>query len=92
MPKNASLTKTDLVNYIGPIFEDLKTDIRKVEGRLTDKINWQGTLVDEMRRDILTALEASSPVLEEEETVKEHGERIALLERDVEILKAVKKS
>jgi hypothetical protein len=40
--------------------------MKAIEGRLNDKINWQGTLMDEMRKDIKTALEASCSVLEEE--------------------------
>jgi hypothetical protein len=74
----AEQIKKDMVNYIGPIFEELKTDIRQLDTKIdtkvaevVDKINWQGTIMDEMRKDIRTALEASS------------------FERDVKVLRAV---
>jgi len=52
-----TLTKEDLVSYIGPVFQELKTKIDTVESHLTDKINWQGTLMEQMNKKIDLALE-----------------------------------
>lgn len=53
MAEQVALTKEDMVNYIGPIFQDLKgeikdlktelrSDISVLDKKLTDKIDWQG--------------------------------------------------
>jgi len=81
----AAQIKKDMINYIGPIFQELKGEIKKGQEE-THKL---GILMDQMDRKIDTALEASLSVLEHEDTVKDHGERIDGLEKDVLVLKAV---
>ena len=110
----AAQIKKDMVDYIGPVFQELKGDIKELRteikelkvdnsklhkridglatevGHVATETRQIGITVDEMRKEILTALEASSSVLQHEEIVKEQGERIDDLERDVRVLKAVR--
>jgi len=75
----AAQIKNDMVNYIGPIFQELKTDIGNVESRLSHKIKEEthrlGILMEQMDKKIDTALEASSSVLKHEDIVKDHEDR-----------------
>lgn len=90
----AAQIKNDMVNYIGPIFQELKTDIGNVESRLSHKIKEEthrlGILMEQMDKKIDTALEASSSVLKHEDIVKDHEDRIEHLEGDVRVLKNCK--
>jgi hypothetical protein len=96
----AAQIKKDMVNYIGPIFQELKGDITELKGGFQElKIEVKkgqeethrlGILMEQMDKKIDTALEASSSVLKHEDIVKNHDERIVSLERDVRVLKAVR--
>ena len=96
----AAQIKKDMVNYIGPIFQDLKgdiNDIRSDNSKLNKRIDSLagethklGILMEQMDKKIDTALEASSSVLKYEDIVKDHDDRIVTLERDVRVLKLVR--
>jgi YesN/AraC family two-component response regulator len=92
------LTKTELVNYLGPVIQDLKSELstksemRSLERRLTDKINWQGTLMEEMNKKIDLALELSETTTSNDIAIKEHSSRIMNLENDVKVVKLALKT
>jgi len=75
-----ALTKKDMVNYIGPIFEEMKSDSRRLE-----------VMMEANQREVLSALETYFSISEKEEAVKDHETRVTHLERDVKILKTVSK-
>jgi hypothetical protein len=64
--------------------------VKETESRLTDKIHWQGTLMDEMKKEVTTALEVAGLVLGNKQTLDYHDERLNQLEREVVVLKLVK--
>jgi hypothetical protein len=53
--------------------------MKSMEARLNDKINWQGTLMEQMNKKIDTALEVSSTILNVKEKSKAHDKRISTL-------------
>ena len=73
--------KSEMVNYIGPIFEEVKT-----------KIHGQTILMEQMDKKINTALEAASSVLDYEQDVGNLDHRVGLLETDVKVIKLVLKN
>lgn len=133
--KEKPLTKSELVNYIGPVFQNLKggltekidsverrlTDkidavnsqltekidtvnsqltgkinsldgkVNSVESRLIDKINWQGTLMEEMNKKIDVALELAETTTQNDISIKEHSANIQNLETQVGAIKLVLK-
>jgi hypothetical protein len=93
--RSAALTKKELIDYIGPVFEDLKVEITSVRTGLRaeltkhidDKTHRLEVLMDATKREIMSALETCSAVSAKEEVVSEHGERIATLETEVRSVK-----
>ena len=88
-----------MVDYIGPVFEELKADshdlknsidskTQRLETMLHDKTHRLEVLMESLEQKILGALETYFVVSAKEETIKNHDERLKLLERDVKILKS----
>jgi polyhydroxyalkanoate synthesis regulator phasin len=123
--KQPALTKDELVNYIGPIFQELKTDIFSVEKKLTDKINsveskltenlgsverkltadiytvekklndkinWDGTLTEQMGKALQVVLERTEMLQTDMQEVKKNLKRLDKVEAEVAVIKTVLKN
>jgi len=80
--KQPALTKQDMVDYIGPVFEDFTS-------RIDTKTHRLEVMMDATKREILSALETFSAASAKETTVKDHEARISDLETDMHGVKTV---
>ncbi|MDZ4676091.1 MAG: hypothetical protein SGI74_01170 [Oligoflexia bacterium] len=93
--KSSSLTKEEMVNYIGTIFENLILGVNEVKSTLTkridDKTHRLEVLMEQIHSKIDTALEVSTSVLQHEVVVNNHEQRITHVETDLNTVKKVLK-
>ena len=79
--------KTDILRLDKKM--DTKVDFSQLEAvrsELIDKINWQGTIMDQMNKKIDLALESTGRIHSHDTILKEHSGKIETLERNVKVL------
>src|ERR1700733_2386830 len=90
----ATELKKDIITSVGSMFVEIKGDMRAMEFRLDGKINkldekvdnlnekvtWHGSVIDEIKKDVKSTLEAQGKILAHETVVKNHEKRLTRLE------------